>query len=259
MSYRSIFVNGLVHNNQATVALLGLCPLLAVSNTTINSLAMGIATMLVLLVSNSLVSLFRQHIGQAIRIPIFVIIIAAAVSIIEMVLAAWFPNLYDSLGIFVALIVTNCLILARADAFAYRHPFKYSVVDALGMGSGFLIVLVIIGMLRELFGLGTLLVNAHHLFGTVATDWTVQLTDFKLLLALMPPGAFFVLGLLIAVQKKLTNTRLNNPLKQQNKPAPPTENLTENLATSSTPQQSSQTSIRPINRINQQQQSNRSR
>ena len=203
MTYRDIFVNGLLHNNQGTVALLGLCPLLAVSNSTVNAIAMGIATLLVLLLSNTLVSLFRHSIPQQLRIPIFVTIIAASVSIIELSLNAWFHDIYNSLGVFIALIVTNCLILARADALAYKRPVTEAVIDAVGMGIGFLLVLVLLGMLRELLGQGTLFANAQHLFGDSAKDWMVQLSDIKLLIAILPPGAFLALGLLIALQQRL--------------------------------------------------------
>lgn len=214
INYKKIFLNGLWYNNQGVFALLGLCPLLAVSNTTINALGMGIATLCVLLMSNTLTSISRFGISHVLRIPIFVTIIAGSVTIIDLSLNAWWHDLHQSLGIFVPLIVTNCIILARADGYASKNSVDYSIVDALGMGMGFLIVIVILGMVRELIGQGSLFSNAELLFGDIAQNWEIQIANFKLLIALFPAGAFFALGLLIGCQQYLSQT-LKNRTKQQ--------------------------------------------
>jgi len=193
--------DGLWSENPGLVKLLGLCPLLAVSNTLINGLSLGIATIATLLVSNTLVSLMRESIPTAVRIPMYVLIIASTVTVIELGMHAWLPELYLSLGLFLPLIVTNCLILGRAEAYAMRNSVRLAIADAIAMGVGFLLVLILLGGLRELVGQGTLLANSQHLFG-MSANWTIQLFDQKhgLLLALLPPGAFIGLGLLLALK-----------------------------------------------------------
>ena len=199
-SYGQIVRNGLWTNNTAFVQLLGLCPLLAVSNTVINALGLGLATTLTLVASNIMVSMIRHWVRPEIRIPVFVIIIASTVTIIELSMNAWFHELYLILGIFIPLIVTNCAIIARAEAFASKNTVTSSFIDGLFMGLGFTAVLVTLGAMREVIGFGTLFQQAHLMFGDVARDFTITLFDNYrgYLLAILPPGAFIGLGLLIA-------------------------------------------------------------
>ena len=200
VSYSSIIYNGLWVNNPAFVQLLGLCPLLAVSNTVINGLGLGLATTLTLIASNMMVSMIRHWVRPEIRIPAFVLIIASTVTIIELSMNAWFHELYNILGIFIPLIVTNCAIIARAEAFASKNTVSRSVLDGLFMGLGFTAVLVTLGAMREVIGFGTLFQQAHLMFGEGARDLTIHLFDNYrgYLLAILPPGAFIGLGILIA-------------------------------------------------------------
>jgi len=199
---------GLWIENPGLVKLLGLCPLLAVSNTLINGLSLGLATLVTLLVSNTLVSGLRSSIPPAVRIPLYVLIIASTVSVIELFMQAWLPSLFVTLGIFLPLIVTNCLILGRAEAFAVRNSVRLSIVDAMFMGLGFLLVLSLLGAAREFIGQGSILSDSHFLFGETARNWTVQFFDKQhgVLLALLPPGAFIGLGLLLAMKNKIDAT-----------------------------------------------------
>lgn len=205
-SYRSIVYQGVWTNNPALVQLLGLCPLLAVSGTVINALGLGLATMLTLLISNASVSLLRHWIRPEIRIPLYVLIIASVVSTIEHLMQAYFYELHTLLGIFIPLIVTNCLIIGRAEAFASRQPLPRALLDALAMGLGFTLALIALGAVRELIGQGTLLTQAHLLFGEKAKALSLIIfPDYPgFLLALLPPGAFIALGLLLALKNWLT-------------------------------------------------------
>ncbi len=204
-SYRELTVNGLWKNNPALVQLLGLCPLLGVSNSAVNALGLGLATMLVLLCSNIGVSLVRGVVNTAVRLPAFVMIIAALTTCIELLMQAFTYELYQILGIFIPLITTNCVILGRADGFAARHNPLLAGYDGLLMGFGFALVLLVLGGLRELLGTGAVFANMHLLFGPVAADWQLTLfSDYKgFLLAILPPGAFIVLGLLIALKNRI--------------------------------------------------------
>lgn len=197
---RKVTLDGLWHNNPATVQILGLCPLLAVSGTVVNALGLGIATVLVLAGSNLCVSLIRHYVTDAIRLPVFVMIIAALVTLVEMLMQAFTFELYGILGIFIPLIVTNCVVLGRADAFASRNGVLMSTLDGFMMGLGFLVVLVLLGAMREIIGLGTLFRDMDLLFGSNAASWEVELVaDYRgFLFAVLPPGAFIGLGLLIA-------------------------------------------------------------
>ena len=214
-SYKQILKNGLWDNNQAFVALLGLCPLLAVSNTVINGLGLGLATTLTLVLSNAIVSIIRRQVGSEIRLPVFVLIIASIVTAIELLMNAFFYELYLILGIFIPLIVTNCSIIGRAEAFASKNPLGASVVDGLAMGLGFTAALVILGAAREILGSGTLFANAHLMFGDAAKDMVIYvIRDYEgFLLAILPPGAFIGLGLLIAL-KNVIDKRLAKPSTQ---------------------------------------------
>ncbi len=194
--------NGLWTNNVALVQLLGLCPLLAVTGTVINGLGLGIATLMTLVLSNSIVSLIRPWLKSEIRIPIFVLIIASIVTTIELIMNAWFHELYLVLGIFIPLIVTNCSIIARAEAFASKNNLVDSALDGLMMGLGFTLVLVVLGGMRELVGFGTLFANAQLMFGIAGETMTITFSEnySGFLLAVLPPGAFIGLGLLIAIK-----------------------------------------------------------
>ncbi|MBT8118968.1 MAG: electron transport complex subunit E [Gammaproteobacteria bacterium] len=194
--------NGLWKNNVALVQLLGLCPLLAVTGTVINGLGLGIATLMTLVLSNSLVSIIRPWLRSEIRIPVFVLIIASIVTTIELIMNAWFHELYLVLGIFIPLIVTNCSIIARAEAFASKNNLIDSALDGFMMGLGFTLVLVVLGGMRELVGFGTLFANAQLMFGSVGENMTMTFNeDYPgFLLAVLPPGAFIGLGLLIALK-----------------------------------------------------------
>ena len=200
--YGPIIRDGLWKNNPALVQLLGLCPLLAVSNTVINGLGLGLATIITLVASNGLVSLFRKQIPDEARLPVFVLIIASIVTVIELSMNAWFHELYLILGIFIPLIVTNCAITGRAEAFAARNPVGPALVDGFMMGLGFTAVLVLLGAMRELIGLGTLFSEAHLMFGEAARGFSIVVfEDYRgFLMALLPPGAFIGLGLIVALK-----------------------------------------------------------
>ncbi|MDH3948601.1 MAG: electron transport complex subunit E [Gammaproteobacteria bacterium] len=208
-SYRAIINEGLWNNNAALVQILGLCPLLAVSNTVINSLGLGLATTLTLVASNTTVSLIRRWVRPDIRIPVFVLIIASVVTVIELAMNAWFHELYLILGIFIPLIVTNCTIIARAESFASKNAIIPSFIDGLFMGIGFMAVLVVLGALRELVGFGTLLSHADLMFGEIGISMTIQ--PWKQytghLLAILPPGAFLGLGFIIAIKNVIDKRR----------------------------------------------------
>ncbi len=211
-NYRSLSRDGLWKNNVALVQILGLCPLLAVTTSLVNGLGLGIATLLTLVLSNVIVSLIRHHISPEVRIPVFVLIIASVVTAIELAMNAYFYDLYKILGIFIPLIVTNCAIIARAEAFAFKNEVMPSFVDGLMMGLGFLFVLVVLGGLREVLGFGTLFSHAHLMFGDAARWLTVTVIDDYqgFLLAILPPGAFIALGLLVAL-KNVVDARLEKP------------------------------------------------
>ena len=203
--FRDLSLQGLWKNNPALVQLLGLCPLLAVTATFINGLGLGLATMLVLIGSNVTVSLVRNVVRNEIRIPVFVMIIAAFVTIVQLLMNAFTYELYLALGIFIPLIVTNCAIIGRAEAFASKNGPLASAYDGLMMGLGFTAVLVILGGVREILGAGTLLTGADRLFGPIAENWTIVLfnTENPFLLAVLPPGAFLGMGLLIAIKNSI--------------------------------------------------------
>jgi len=199
---KKILTDGAWQQNTGLVVLLGLCPLLAVTNTVINGLALGIATMLTLMVSNLSVSILRGLLKPEIRIPAFVLIIASVVTVIELLMQAFFYDLYRVLGIFIPLIVTNCAIIGRAEAFASRNSPLVSVVDGFATGLGFCITLVLLGAVREFTGRGTLLSGADMLLGNWADGLTLTIIPEHpgFLLAMLPPGAFIGLALLIAAR-----------------------------------------------------------
>lgn len=208
-AYSTIAADGLWRNNPALVQILGLCPLLAVSSTVINGLGLGLATMLTLILTNGIVATIRDATKPEIRIPVFVVVIAAVVTAIELAMNAYFHELYNILGIFIPLIVTNCNVIARAEAFASKQPVGPAMWDGFTMGMGFLLVLVALGAMREALGRGTLLSQAHLMFGERAHVLTITLFDDYggWLLAVLPPGAFIGLGCLIALKNVLERNR----------------------------------------------------
>ena len=210
MSYRKIFADGLWQQNTGLVVLLGLCPLLAVTGTVVNAIGLGLATTLTLVCSNLVVSLARRTLRPEIRIPAYVIIIASVVTVIQLLMQAWFYDLYRVLGIFIPLIVTNCAIIGRAEAFASRNAPLPSAIDGLATGLGFLLALVALGALRELIGRGTLMSQASLMFGELGESLQVTLIPGHpgFLLAILPPGAFIGLGMLIAGRNWLESKRL---------------------------------------------------
>jgi electron transport complex protein RnfE len=208
-TYGQIAKNGFWDNNPAFAQLLGLCPLLAVTGTVTNGLGLGLATTLVLIGSNVTVSMIRNVVAQEIRIPVFVMVIAAFVTVIELLMHAYWYDLYKILGIFVPLIVTNCAIIGRAEAFASKNTVDRAFFDGLTMGLGFTVALLLLGAMREVIGQGTVFANAHLLLGEWARGLRTEvIADYRgFLLAVLPPGAFLGLGLLIAA-KKIIDERL---------------------------------------------------
>lgn len=203
--YKNLAWQGLWKNNPGLVQLLGLCPLLAVTGTVVNALGLGLATLLVLIGSNLTVSLIRQWVPKEIRIPIFVMIIAAFVTCVQLLMNAFTYGLYESLGIFLPLIVTNCAIIGRAEAYASKNPPKQAAFDGLMMGLGFTLVLIVLGAIREVLGQGTLFDGADLLLGDWAASLRIEVfkLDHQFLLAILPPGAFIAMGFLIAFKNSI--------------------------------------------------------
>lgn len=199
---KSILINGLWKNNSALVQLLGMCPLLAVTSTATNALGLGLATTLVLTLTNASISAFRRWMPGEIRIPIYVMIIAAVVSIVQMLINAYAFGLYQSLGIFIPLIVTNCIVVGRAEAFAAKNGPLLSALDGFAIGMGATGAMFVLGSLREILGNGTLFDGADGLLGSWARVLRIEVfhTDTPFLLAMLPPGAFIGLGMMLAVK-----------------------------------------------------------
>jgi|SRR5690554_128133 len=217
--YKELAWQGLWKNNAGLVQLLGLCPLLAVTSNITNGLGLGLATLLVLIGSNITVSLIRKYVPNEIRIPVFVMVIATFVTVVQLLINAYLFTLYQALGIFIPLIVTNCLIIGRAEAYASKNSWHHSAFDGLMMGLGFTLVLVILGGIREILGNGTLFDGADLLLGDWATSLRIDVfsVDYPLLLAILPPGAFIVMGFIIAGKNWLDNyraARAKQPQKQ---------------------------------------------
>ncbi|MCP4395501.1 MAG: electron transport complex subunit E [Alphaproteobacteria bacterium] len=191
-SNKDILINGVVKNNPVFVMLLGMCPVLGVTTSAINGLGMGGATLFVLLLSNITISVVKSFIPDKVRIPAFIVLIASFVTVVEMLMEGYLPALHEALGLFIPLIVVNCIILGRAEAFASKNTVFHSILDALGMGTGFTLALTILGSVREILGNGSI-------FGCSLVP-----TDFNtFLLFVMPPGAFLALGYLVAMMNKL--------------------------------------------------------
>ncbi|MDN3701370.1 electron transport complex subunit E [Vibrio artabrorum] len=217
--HKTLIKNGMWANNPALVQLLGLCPLLAVSSTVTNALGLGIATLMVLVGSNVSVSLVRNHVPKEVRIPVFVMIIASLVTCVQLLMNAYAYGLYLSLGIFIPLIVTNCIIIGRAEAFASKNEVLPAAQDGFWMGLGMTSVLVVLGAMREIIGNGTLFDGADLLLGDWASVLRIQIFQFdnSFLLALLPPGAFIGVGFLIAL-KNIIDDRTKSRLPKQEKP-----------------------------------------
>lgn len=215
--FRKITADGFWSNNPGLVQLLGLCPLLGITGTLVNGLGLGLATTFVLLASNISVSLIRNVVRDEIRIPVFVLIIAATVTMVELLMQAFLYNLYTVLGIFLPLITTNCAIIGRAEAFAAKNNIGAAALDGVSMGLGFTAVLVTLGAMREIIGKGTLLSGSQLMFGEGARDWVITFSNSYdgFLLAVLPPGAFIGMGLLIALKNIIDKRMAARP-----KPAP---------------------------------------
>ena len=220
-SYLEIVGDGLWNNNQALVALLGLCPLLATTTSATNGLGMGLATTAVLVLSNLTISLIRNLVRPEVRLPVFVLVIASFVTAVELGMQAYFHELHKVLGLFIPLIVTNCAIIGRAEAFASKNRVDRALVDGLSMGIGFTLVLMTLGGLREFVGQGTLFHQAHLLLGASAQGLSLSLgADFHgVLLAILPPGAFIGLGLLIAL-KNIIDKRVQQRRAERTRTVP---------------------------------------
>ncbi len=205
------FSNAVLARNPAWAQLLGLCPLLAVSNTVTNALGLAAASAFVVIGSNTAISILRRQIPDIARLPCFVLIIATFTTITTMLLEAYAYGLYEKIALFVQIIVTNCMILGRAEAFASRQPVVEAVKDAAGTAVGFALALITLGLVRELLAFGSVLREAELLFGPIATNWQIDL-DLRLLpLASYAPGAFIIAGLLLALGQRLAkrdNTQL---------------------------------------------------
>ncbi|WP_435945244.1 electron transport complex subunit E [Dryocola sp. BD586] len=199
---KDVIVQGLWKNNSALVQLLGMCPLLAVTSTATNALGLGLATTLVLTLTNAAVSAIRRWAPDEIRIPIYVMIIASVVSTVQMLINAYAYGLYQSLGIFIPLIVTNCIVIGRAEAFAAKNSVPMAALDGLAIGLGATSAMFVLGSGREIIGNGTLFDGADALLGSWAKALRIEVfhTDTPFLLAMLPPGAFIGLGLMLAVK-----------------------------------------------------------
>lgn len=201
--YAHITREGLWNNNVVFAQMLALCPTLAVTSSATNGLGMGLATTAVLLLSNVIISSVRHLVSAEVRIPVYIVLIATLVTLVDMSLNAWAHELYKVLGLFIALIVVNCAILGRAEAFASKNGMADSALDGLMMGLGFTAALVVIGGVREIFGSATLFANAHLLLGPAFSFLEMTIVpDYKgFLLMILPPGGFMVLGLLLAAKR----------------------------------------------------------
>ena len=191
MSYIQIIKNGIIKDNPTFVLMLGMCPTLATTTSALNGLSMGLATMTVLLCTNVVISCIKNITPDKVRIPVFIVIIAAFVTLLQMVIKAYLPDIDKALGLFIPLIVVNCIILGRAEAFAAKNTPLASLIDGVGIGLGFTFGLTLLGIVREILGSGSI-------FG-----WTFIPEDYNILLFVLAPGAFITLGYLIAIVNKL--------------------------------------------------------
>ena len=212
--FKDIFHNGVWKQNTGVVQLLGLCPILAVSSSVVNAVSLGLATAIVMALSGAAIAPIRQFVPNEVRIPVFILIIAVLVTVVQFSMNAWMYGLYVVLGIFIPLIVTNCIVLARVEAFASKNPALESALDGLAMGLGLTAVLAVLGGIREILGHGTLLSGIDLVFGEAAKSWVITVVPnyHGFLLAILPPGAFITLGMLIA-GKNWLNLRAEQKLK----------------------------------------------
>lgn len=197
MNYFKTILNGIVKENPTFVLLLGMCPTLATTSSAANGMGMGVATMFVLICSNVFISLLKNLIPDGVRIPCYIVVIASFVTVLQMLMQAYVPELYKTLGIFIPLIVVNCIILGRAEAFAAKNNVLASLCDGIGIGLGFTIALTLLGMIRELLGKGTF-------FG-----FEILPASTNMLVFVLAPGAFITLGLLIAIVNSIKNRKAN--------------------------------------------------
>ena len=212
--FKDIFHNGVWKQNTGVVQLLGLCPILAVSSSVVNAVSLGLATALVMTLSGAAIAAIRHLVPNEARIPVFILIIAVLVTVVQFSMNAWMYGLYVVLGIFIPLIVTNCIVLARIEAFASKNPVLQSALDGLAMGLGLTAVLAVLGGIREILGHGTLLSGIDLVFGDAAKSMVITVVPnyHGFLLAILPPGAFITLGMLIA-GKNWLNLRAEQKLK----------------------------------------------
>ena len=212
--YGTIVRDGLWDNNGVLSMLLGMCPTMAMTTSATNGLGMGLATAVVMAASNLLVSVFRNQITQEVRIPVYILIVASMVTVVDLSMNAWMHELYKVLGLFIPLIVSNCLPLARLEAFAAKQPVMPSLMDGIFMGLGFTLALTAIGAVREVFGAGTLFADASLLLGPAFKFMELRLLpeNMGVLLMILPPGGFLVTGLLV-VGKRMIDVRAGKPIQ----------------------------------------------
>lgn len=228
-TYPTLMFEGLWNNNIAMSQMLALCPLLAVTTSATNGLGMGMATLVVMVSANLVASVFRHIITPQVRIPVFIVLIASIVTLVDMWLNAWMHELYKVLGLFIPLIVTNCAILGRVESFASKQKALPAIIDALGMGLGFTWVLIAVGAVREILGSGTLFAHAPLLLGA-HFEW-LELTvipDYQgILLLVLPPGGFLILGFLLSLKRLIDRTLKTKALKTSNQKQLPEEFIAE--------------------------------
>lgn len=202
MNIKYFISHRLWKNNSSLVQLLGLCPVLAMTTSSVNALGLGITTTLVLTITNTIISVFKKCIPEDLRIPIYMIIISSTVTSIEMLLHAYQFNLYQSLGIFIPLIVTNCIVIGRADLIAYKSSIREACFDGLLIGLGSTFAMFIVGSIREILGNGTLFFGINKIISSIDNSFFITVLDKKhtIILAIFPPGGFFILGFLIAIK-----------------------------------------------------------
>ncbi len=212
--YKTIIKDGMWENNGVFAMLLGLCPAMAMTGTATNALGMGLATAAVMAASSMLVGMFRNYITQEVRIPVFILVIASMVTLVDLFMNAWMHELYKVLGMFIPLIVSNCLPLARLEAFAGKNSTLPSLADGAFMGLGFTLALTMIGAMREIIGTGTLFADASLLFGPSFKFMEMQLLppDTGILMMILPPGGFLALGLLV-VGKRILDVRAGKEIQ----------------------------------------------
>ncbi|QCI16952.1 electron transport complex subunit E [Buchnera aphidicola (Aphis helianthi)] len=215
MEWKNFLKNRLWTNNSSLVQLLGLCPVLAMTTNVVNAIGLGIATTFILIFTSGIISIFKYIIPKNIRIPIFMLIISSIVTCIEMILHAYQFNLYKSLGVFIPLIVTNCIVIGRAEAIAYKSSILVSVLDGLFIGLGSTFAMFFIGSIREILGHGTFLFGINKIFNVLGNNYFFNILNKNttIILAISPPGGFLILGFLIAFKNYLDKNKIKNKKK----------------------------------------------